>query len=217
MDVSEKNFEWTIECALLADGPDACEGGPPALREDVAGFGEFPPGGYRKCSPERYDRGLGLVPDDVFDFIYATQPKEWQKFKHQLGGAPDRLLRRLASEIQSRGTLEVLRKGIKSDGCTFRLTSFRPSSRLNEELQQLHRANTFSIVRQLRYSERTGRSLDLAIFLNGLPIFTAELKNPLTGQTVTDAIRQYQLDRDPREPSPGADRHELQVLQADHR
>ncbi len=201
MDVSEKNFEHTIECALLAGGPDECPGGPSAVREDLATFGEFPPGGYRRRSPADYDPALCLIPEDVLGFIYATQPKEWQKFKDQLGAeARERLLRRLASEVQTRGILEVLRKGFKSDGCAFRMASFRPSSGLNEDLQQLHRANVFAIARQVRYSERNDNSLDLAIFLNGLLIFTAELKNPLTGQNVQDAVRQYQFDRDPREP-----------------
>ena len=94
----------------------------------------------------------------------------------------------------------MLRNGIRDVGCRFRLAYFRPSSGLNEETQRLYRGNVFSVVRQLRYSERNNKSLDLALFLNGIPIFTAELKNPLTGQTVEDAIRQYRTDRDPREP-----------------
>ena len=85
-------------------------------------------------------------------------------------------------------------------GCKFRLAYFKPASTLNPELQILHAANIFSVVRQLRYSEKNENSLDLAIFLNGIPLFTAELKNPLTGQDIEDAIRQYRFDRDPREP-----------------
>ena len=85
-------------------------------------------------------------------------------------------------------------------GCRFRLAYFRPSSGLNEETRWLYQGNLFSVSRQLHYSERDNKSLDLALFLNGIPIFTAELKNPLTGQTVQDAIRQYRTDRDPREP-----------------
>ena len=90
--------------------------------------------------------------------------------------------------------------GIKDSGCKFRLAYFRPASGLNEETQRLHAANLFAVVRQLRYSEKNEKSLDLVLFLNGIPIFTAELKNPLTGQDVEDAIRQYKTDRDPREP-----------------
>src|SRR5438093_1273199 len=187
MDVSEKNFEGTIEAALLTGVPAGASGG-----AGLAGSGALvfsgAPGGYRQRKPDDYDRAICLIPNDVFNFIYATQPKEWEKFKQQMGGdAKDRLLKRLASEIQNRGTLDVLRKGIKSDGCTFRLCYFRPSSGMNAALQKLYEANLFTVVRQLKYSEKNEKSLDLVLFLNGLPIFTAELKNPLTGQTVRDA------------------------------
>ena len=111
-----------------------------------------------------------------------------------------RFLGRLSREIARRGALDVLRNGVKDSGCKFRLAYFRPASGLNEELQRLHAANLFAVVRQLRYSEQGDQSLDLALFLNGIPIFTAELKNPLNGQDVEDAIRQYKNDRDPREP-----------------
>ena len=85
---------------------------------------------------------------------------------------------RLASEIARRGALDVLRNGIKDIGCKFRMARFRPASGLNEETRRLYEANLFSVVRQLRYSEKNENSLDLALFLNGVPIFTAELKNP---------------------------------------
>ena len=114
--------------------------------------------------------------------------------------AKEQFLKRLAAEIQRRGALDVLRKSIKDSGCQFRLAYFRPASGLNKEVRRLHGANLFSVVRQLRYSTRNENSLDLVLFLNGIPIFTAELKNPLNAQDVEDAIRQYKTDRDPREP-----------------
>jgi type I restriction enzyme R subunit len=92
-----------------------------------------------------------------------------------------RFLRRLASEIERRGTLDVLRNGTKDRGCKFVFAYFRPSSGLHEALRELYRANQFCVIRQLHCSEKNDKSLDLAPFLNGLPIFTAELKNPLTG------------------------------------
>ncbi|MGH7469669.1 MAG: type I restriction endonuclease subunit R, partial [Longimicrobiales bacterium] len=107
---------------------------------------------------------------------------------------------RLASEIERRGALDVLRQGIKDSGCKFRLAYFRPASGLNEETRRIHAANLFCVVRQLRYSETCEKCPDLVLFLNGIPLFTVELKNPLTGQDVQDAIRQYKKDRDPREP-----------------
>jgi type I restriction enzyme R subunit len=177
IDTSEKDFETAIEQCLLG------------------------PGGYRKRQPDDYNRSLCLDPDVVLDFLYATQPQEWDKLKQHHG--PDlkaRFLQRLSSEIAKRGTLDVLRKGVKDSGCKFQLAFFRPATGLNETTQRLCEANQFSVVRQLRYSVDGNESIDLVLFLNGLPIFTAELKNPLTGQNVQHAITQYRTDRDPREP-----------------
>ena len=200
-EISERSFEETIECGLLQHGPNACAGDATAVRETSPPYGETPPGGYRKRRPEDYDRALCMLPRDVVDFVLATQPKEWQKLTQHHGAAvKEQFLRRLASEIERRGALDVLRNGIKDMGCKFRLAYFRPASGLNEETRRLYQANLFAVVRQVRYSAKNEKSLDLVLFLNGIPIFTAELKNPLTGQDVEDAIRQYKTDRDPREP-----------------
>ena len=199
MDVSEKNFESSIEATLLAGGPDAIPGWSETIGEFESLYGGEP-GGYHKRKPDDYDKSLCLVPGDAIDFIYATQPTEWEKFKKQHGAeSKDKFLQRLAQEIRNRGTLEVLRKGIKANGCKFHLAYFKPVSGLNAALQTLYKANIFSVVRQLKYSEKTESSLDVALFLNGLPIFTAELKNTFTGQNVEHAIYQYRSDRSPRE------------------
>ncbi len=201
-DVSERAFEDAIEAALLLHGPDAPRGGGATVREFTPTYGDDPlPGGYHKRPPEDYNRGLCLLPADVVDFLLATQPKEWERLKQHHGAdVKPRFLARLSREIARRGALDVLRNGVKDSGCKFRLAYFRPASGLNEELQRLHAANLFAVVRQLRYSEQGEQSLDLVLFLNGIPIFTVELKNRLNGQDVEDAIRQYRTDRDPREP-----------------
>ena len=201
-DITERAFEEAIEAALLRHGPDASSGDATTVRESAPAYGDDPvPGGYLKRQPEDYDRGLCLIPADVVDFLLATQPKEWERLKQHHGAdVKPRFLGRLSREIARRGALEVLRNGVKDSGCKFRLAYFRPASGLNEELQRLHAANLFAVVRQLRFSEKGEQSLDLGLFLNGIPIFTSELKNPLTGQDVEDAIRQYRNDRDPREP-----------------
>ncbi|MBC7293420.1 MAG: type I restriction endonuclease subunit R, partial [Thermoleophilia bacterium] len=201
LDISEHSFEQAIEAALLQYGPDAYAGDANAVRETDAAYGEMLPGGYHKRRPEDYDRALCLIPRDVVDFVVATQPKEWARLKQHHGAeVKERFLKRLASEIERRGALDVLRNGMKDSGCKFRLAYFRPASGLNEETQRLYRANLFSVVRQLRYSTKNEKSVDLVLFLNGIPIFTAELKNLLTGQSVEHAMRQYKTDRDPREP-----------------
>ena len=202
--VSERAFEDAIECALLHRGPDACPGYKTPVREPPAPpYGDgFAPGSYRRrTSKTDYDRDLCLIPHDVIDFLVATQPKTWNRLKQHHGAdVRKRFLSRLAREIDRRGALDVLRKGVKDSGCKFQLAYFRPASGLNEETRRLHGANLFSVVRQLHYSTKTEQSLDLALFLNGIPFFTAELKNPLSGQDVQDAIAQYRNDRDPREP-----------------
>jgi len=208
-DLSEKNFETTIEFLLLAGGPDdiipANFGGPePAkgLRERATVTDNpYTPGGYHKRAPEAYDRSLCLLPQDVLDFILVTQPKEWEKLRRNApNDTESHLLLRLSDEIRKYGALRVLRNGIKSLGCKFDLAYFPPVTALNPEIQRLYQGNLFSVVRQLKYSQKNENSLDTVIFLNGLPIFTVELKNPLTGQNIQHAIRQYRQDRDPREP-----------------
>ncbi len=195
-DISERAFESAIEAALIR-GVRHGAGEETSWPDDDG----LPQGGYRKRHHGDHDRSLCLLPDDVADFVLATQPKQWKKLSQHYGAeAEARFMRRLSSEIGRRGTLDVLRRGIKDMGCAFRLAYFRPSSGMNDETRRLHACNIFTVVRQLHYSEKNrNNSIDLGLFLNGLPIFTAELKNPLTGQNVEDAIAQYKTDRDPRE------------------
>jgi type I restriction enzyme R subunit len=170
------------------------------------------PGGYRKRTSADYDTTLCLITDDVFTFIYATQPQEWERFKTQYQGdtneARSRFLQRLNQEIRAHGTLHVLRRGIKGYGCHFKMAYYKPAA-ANPELERLYAGNVFSVIRQFYYHKegdttkatktRENPSTDLALFLNGLPIFTAELKNTFKGRTVEEAIEQYQ-DRDTKEP-----------------
>ena len=200
VDVSERAFEDAIEASLLYDGIDAVKHDKAAVAEGRGNYKDGSHGGYRKRLSEDYDRVLCLIPRDVLDFVLGTQPREWKRLsKHHGAQVKERFLKRLASEIARRGALDVLRNGVRDSGCRFQLAYFRPSSGLNEETRRLYEGNLFSVIRQLHYSEKNEKSLDLALFLNGIPIFTAELKNPLTGQNVEDAIRQYRTDRDPRE------------------
>ena len=196
IDVSEKNFETCIEEALLT--PETTSA--PSVR-DAPGFSGYVMGGFRKSTANEYDKSLCLIPEDVISFIHITQPKPWQKLQKQYSGdLKDHFLKQLAHEVAQHGTLYVLRHGIKDLGVKFQLVFFPPASQLNPDIQHQYKGNIFTIVRQLKYSVKNENSLDLAIFLNGLPLFTAELKNPLTGQNVTHAIQQYKLARDPREP-----------------
>ena len=200
MKISEKQFEDIIEAYLLAFGPDA-----PAsfeIREEGTVEGPFQFGGYHRRTSDQYDAGLCLLPEDVITFIQASQPKAWERLRRQYKDETKaQFLNRLMNEIKARGTLDVLRNGIKDAGIKFELYYHHPSSGLNPEIQKRYQANIFSVIRQLHYSViEPNKSLDLVNFLNGLPLFTAELKNPLTGQTVQHAITQYRKHRDAREP-----------------
>jgi type I restriction enzyme R subunit len=116
MDISEKNFEATVEQVLLNGLPT-----PKGKRVAQPVESIYTPGGYRKRSPGDYNRSLCLDPEVVLEFIYATQPQEWEKLKAQHGAdVKAKFLQRLASEITKRDTLDVLRKGIKDSGCKFR-------------------------------------------------------------------------------------------------
>ncbi|MDE0017502.1 MAG: DEAD/DEAH box helicase family protein [Candidatus Poribacteria bacterium] len=157
--------------------------------------------GYRVLQSYHYDKPLCLIPSETLQFIQDTQPDTYQKLKRQYGeDTPDKLLDRINKQIERRGVLDVLRKGVKDRGCDFTLTYFLPSSGMNPDHQKRYAQNRFSLIRQLHYSKRNEKSLDMALFLNGLPLVTMELKNSLTGQVFTDAEKQYRTDRDPREP-----------------
>ncbi len=197
-EIKERAFEDAIVNVLTAGRMDAAP--ETEQRERAHGFGEYIPGGYTQRTSADYDRGLCLIPEDVFDFILATQPKEWGRLKEHYGSdVKVRFLHRLSSEIERRSAIDILRKGIKDAGVKFRMAYFKPASKLNPDLQSLYLANVFTVIRQLYFSESTEQSLDLGLFLNGIPLFTAELKNPLNGQNVENAIKQYMRDRDPRE------------------
>ena len=157
--------------------------------------------GYFKRDPTDYDKDLCLIPEEVVQFIQDTQPKEYEKLEGQYGGStPEKLCKRVADEIGRYGTLHVLRKGIKDRGARSKLMIRRPSSGLNPEHHILYQKNRFSVVRQVKYSRRNENSLDMVLFLNGIPLITTELKNSLTGQFVSHAQKQYKKDRDPKEP-----------------
>ena len=108
-------------------------------------------------------------------------------------------LARVKSQIDSRGIIDVLRKGIQHQQHSITLFYGSPSPG-NTQAAEFHRLNRFSVTRQLRYSNDNKQlALDLAIFINGLPIATMELKNSLTKQTAADAVEQYRNTRNPRE------------------
>ena len=152
-------------------------------------------------SPSDYDKEFCLDLAQLAAFLHATQPKTAAALPALDTDSPDRrkLLTRIRSEIEKRGTVDVLRSGVKHHDHLIEFYFPTPSPG-NPKATELFDGNRFSVTRQLRYSPANpGLALDLGLFVNGLPVATFELKNSLTKQTVADAVRQYQNDRDHRE------------------
>ena len=148
----------------------------------------------------RYDRARALFPDDVVAWVRATQPEAWAALEKGHGGqAAELLLDRLRAQLEARGTLDVLHAGIELLGVRrpITLVQFKPAFGLNPELLERYAQNRLRVVRQVRYSLQGESSLDLALFLNGLPVATVELKSDFT-QRVDDAVDQYRFDREPQ-------------------
>jgi type I restriction enzyme, R subunit len=155
--------------------------------------------GYHKRTPEEYDKSLCLIPGEVLQFIQDTQPKTFEQLEKQYGAdTSQKLVERIGREVSKYGVLDVLRKGVTDRGAKFTLAYFKPASGMNPEHQTLYQGNRFSVVRQLKYSQKNENSIDMALFLNGLPLLTIELKNSLTGQFFDDAVKQYKKDRLPQ-------------------
>ncbi len=160
--------------------------------------------GYEQGDPRDYDPEYAVDWPRLLQFLAATQPATLETLGIAREGGPNdprrtQFLYRLRGEITRRGLVEVLRHGIKHGPATVDLFYGTPTPG-NVKAAERFAANVFSVTRQLRYSRaEPARALDLAVFINGLPVATFELKNRLTGQTVDDAVRQYMHDRDERE------------------
>ncbi len=157
--------------------------------------------GYVSVAGDGFDRDRAIFPDVALEFIRETQPDEWARLEAFLGDrAREQVLADLCQWMDIQGSVATLRHGFKCYGRTLRLAFFKAAHGLNPGLESRYVANRVGITRQLRFSPRSQQSLDITLSLNGVPVVTLELKNPLTGQTVEDARQQYQKDRDPRLP-----------------
>jgi type I restriction enzyme, R subunit len=146
-----------------------------------------------------YDRGLALLPEDLIAFVQETQPAEWAKFKKWHNGQSEQVfLKRVAKQLDTHGMLHVLRHGFKDVDAKFFLCQFKPAHGKNPKLLELFKKNRLTVVRQLHYSLHNEKSIDLVLFVNGLPVATIELKTDLT-QGIGAAITQYKQDRLPRD------------------
>jgi type I restriction enzyme R subunit len=196
-DTSEKGLESLIVAALTGHEPRASGVGIPAAEPDVPGYKNA---GYVEGDPRDYDREHAVDVIKLMAFINATQPEVVEALGlAELGPKRQQFLHRLQGEIAKRGVVDVLRRGVQHGPASVELFYGTPTPG-NAQAEARFAANIFSVTRQLRYSrDETQLALDMALFINGLPIVTFELKNRLTKQTVADAVQQYQRDRDPRE------------------
>lgn len=177
VDHRERAFEAAIEHALLAGG------------------------GYVKTDAAGFDRERAIDQAVFIAFVNETQPETWKALEklHGAGTAGiviDDLVKALDG---ASGVLGVLRHGFKCFGKLIRAAYFAPAHGMNPDTLTLYKANRLTLTRQLRYSTKHEGSVDMAIGINGIPVATVELKNPLTGQNVEHAKHQYKNDRDPRE------------------
>ena len=169
-------FETTVESMLLA-------------------------GGWQAGDRQEWDVDRALFPARALAFVRDTQPELWAEMA-ALHGAnlESTLIETLVKELDNKGSLHVLRHGFRFFGKTFRLAYFKPSHGLNPDALARFDRNELTVTRQARCHPNKGDEVDLLFALNGVPVATCELKNPMTGQTWRNAVRQYQRDRDPNVP-----------------
>jgi type I restriction enzyme, R subunit len=148
--------------------------------------------GYEIRLSDNYDSKLGLDADTLFRFLHDTQSDEIKLIEHDFGnGTKDKILDTIFSEINQRGLIDVIRNGITINDKKLILSYRKPQSQKNKKAYELYQKNIFTVIRQLHFSQITTESIDLAIFLNGFPITTTELKDQFSKQTVEDAQKQY--------------------------
>ncbi|MFD9162561.1 type I restriction endonuclease subunit R [Streptomyces sp. NPDC059558] len=166
--------------------------------------------GWRLGQRGDYDAALGIDTAQMWDFVGATQPNALEKLKEFTGAdagnsaadlAMGEFKKLLAKEIDQRGALDVLRNGVRDRGLHIDLAYFRPAHAVAEDAFDNYNSNRLSVTRQLRYSPDHTKELDLVLFLNGIPVATAELKSSASAhpQSVEDAKKQYRFDRDPKD------------------
>ena len=176
-DVKEKRFEQDIEEYLVKEG------------------------GYQKGDPRAFDREKALDVGTFLRFVQTSQPKAWARFEKIYGADSERqLVERFCREVKMVGLLKVLRQGFTDRGIKFRAVFWKPETTINETTQAQYAANILHCTRQLHYSLHNENSIDMVLFVNGIPVVSMELKCQFTGQDTANAIEQYKLDRASKDP-----------------
>lgn len=171
-DVKEKRFEQDIEEYLTTQG------------------------GYRKGNPSSFDKEIALDKNTFIKFIKESQSKRWERYeKIYASDAEKQVINRFCREVKLQGLLKVLRQGFTDRGIKFKAVFWKPETSINETSQRQYEANILHCTRQLHYSLKNENSIDIVLFVNGIPIVSMELKDQFTGQDTTNAINQYKFDR----------------------
>lgn len=171
-DVKEKRFEQDIEEYLITEG------------------------GYEKGNPSSFNRSLALDTGTFVSFIKNSQPKKWERYVRIYGADSEKqIVERFCREVKMVGLLRVLRKGFTDRGITFQVVFWKPETSLNATTMAQYEANTLHCTRQLHYSVHNENSIDIVLFVNGIPVVSMELKCQFTGQDTANAIQQYKFDR----------------------
>ena len=155
---------------------------------------------YSEKDASHYDRARAIFPPDIVDWIKVTQPDAWTAFLKSHGdNAEENLFSRIRDQIDQRGTLDVLRHGIEFLGLKkpIKLAEFKPAFDINSEILERYSANRLRAIRQVKYSLHNENSIDVVLFLNGIPVSTVEFKTDFT-QSIGDAVDQYRFDRLPK-------------------
>lgn len=153
-------------------------------------------GGYIKGNPKVFDRSLALDVNTFVSFIKASQPKAWERFEKIYGADSEKqIVDRFCREVKMVGLLKVFRQGFTDRGIKFRAVFWKPETTINPTAVAQYNANILHCTRQLHYSLHNENSIDIVLFINGIPVVSMELKCQFTGQNTDNAIKQYKFDR----------------------
>lgn len=154
--------------------------------------------GYAIRPATAFDAGYGMDTELLFEFLYATQGEDIAKLeKLYKDKTRQTILNYINNEInkKTRCLLDVLKHGVEFDnGVTLTLMYRKPANSYNKKDELRYSQNTLSVIEEVYHKE--GERIDLVIFINGIAIFSFELKCNTSGQNYEDAIRQYKYDRD---------------------
>lgn len=171
-DVKEKRFEEDIESYLCTKG------------------------GYTKGNQKNFDRKIAINTHAFVSFIKTSQPKQWERYVKIYGSDSEKqIINRFCREVKMVGLLKVMRQGFTDRGIKFRCVFWKPETSINETISKQYHSNIMHCTRQLHYSLQNENSIDIVLFINGIPVVSLELKCQFTGQNTANAISQYKFDR----------------------